>query len=187
MYLTSQAGSDVWNITSTDCDLVRKRNLIEFHVQTSTNDSIGTVVIEDMPSFVVVYAFGCEPKYCQKIRLTVYTAVLHATEKLHYDHSKIECKVGFLCDGSCGKEPEHAAFVQSDGKVKCTKNPRIKSKSLTKEQQPWCDTVTSTKGTLFVCLFLSLFCSYILLYNCKCSFALQTTIQHFKRSHLSGS
>ena len=149
VYLTSQsrAGSDTWNITSTYCDLVQKRNLIEFHMQTSTKDSIGTVLIEDMPSFVVVYAFGCEPKYCQKIRLTVYTAVLHATEKLHYDHNKIECKVGFLCDGSCGKEPEHAAFVQSDGKVKCAKNPRIKSKPLTKEQQPWFDAGTSSSQT----------------------------------------
>ena len=152
VYLTShsQAGTDVWNITLTDYDLEQKRNLIEFHMQTSTEDSIGTVLIEDMPSFVVVYAFGCEPKYCQKIRLTVYTAVLHATEKLHYDHKKIECKVGFLCDGSCGIEPEHAAVVQSDGKVKCTKNPREESKSLTKEQQPWFGVGTSTKGTLFV-------------------------------------
>ena len=116
-------------------------------MQTSTKDSIGTVLIEDMPSFVVVYAFGCEPKYCPQIRRTVYTAVSQATEKLHYDHSKIKCEEGFLCDGSCGKEPEHPAVVQSDGKVKCTKNPRIKSKSLTKEQQPWFDAGTSSSQT----------------------------------------
>ena len=135
VYLTSQVESHTWSIAPND-DLARKRNLIEFHIQSSTSASIGTVIIEDTLSLFVVYAYGCEPKYCPEIRLTVYTAILHATEKLYYDHNKVECEVGFFCDGSCGKKPEHAA-VQIDGKVKCTRNLRKNAKPLTKEQEPW--------------------------------------------------
>ena len=148
VYLTSQVESHTWTITP-NCDLVRKRNLIEFDIQTCTSDAIGTVVIEDTLSYFVVYAFGCEANFCQEIRRTVCTAMLHATERLYYDHSKVEYKVGFFCDGLCGIKPEHAA-VQMDGKVKCTRNLRKKGKPLTEEQQPWFDATTSSlhaKGT----------------------------------------
>ena len=78
--------------------------------------------------------------------------MLHTTDRLYYDHSKVEYKVGFFCDGSCGIKPEHAA-VQMDRKVKCTRNLRKKGKPLTKEQQPWFDASTSSldaKGTLTI-------------------------------------
>ena len=150
VYLTSLNGSHTWNVKPKQ-RLARKRNLIEFNIQTTTSESVpftstksvGTVVIEDTLSLFVVYVFSFEANYCQEIRLTVYTAILHATEKLYYDHNKIDCEIGFFCDGSCGIKPEHAT-VQMDGKVKCTKNLRRKAKPLTKEQQPWFDFNTSS-------------------------------------------
>ena len=145
VYLTSQNGSHTWNITPKH-GLARKRNLIEFDIQTTTSKSVGTVVIEDTLSLFVVYVFGLEANHCQEIRRTVCTAMLHATENLYYDHNKIDCEVGFFCDSSCGIKPEHAA-VQMDGKVKCTKNLRRKAKPLTKEQQPWFDVSTSSFQT----------------------------------------
>ena len=145
VYLTSQVKSHTWNITTNNDDLVRKRNLIEFNItSTIPSEPIGTVVIEDTLSLFVVYAY-CEPEYCPEIRLTVYTAVLHATEKLFYDHSKIECEVGFFCDGSCGVKDEHCAAVVSDRtKVKCTKKKRRNAKRLTEKQKPWFDAATSS-------------------------------------------
>ena len=144
VYLTSQLKLHTWKITSND-SLARRRNLIEFNIQTSTSpsESLGTVVIEDTLSLFVVYAY-CESKYCPEIRLTVYTAILHATETLYYDHSQIECTVGFFCDGSCGIKDDHGAAVQTDGKVKCIRKLRRNAKPLTEKQKPWYDATTSS-------------------------------------------
>ena len=171
VYLTSQVESHTWNITP-NCDLVRKRNLIEFDIQTCTSEPIGTVVIEDTLSCFVVYACGCEANFCQEIRRTVCTAMLHATERLYYDHSKVEYKVGFFCDGSCGIKSEHAA-VQTDGKVRCARNRRKNAKPLTKKQQYWFDAATSSlhvKGMLAITFFLVSFCmvTWYSLAVCNC-------------------
>lgn len=147
VYLTSLTSPQTWKIAPYE-KLARKRNLIEFEIQTCTSppESIGTVVIEDMLSLFVVIAFLEEPKYCPVIRETVYDGILHATERLYYDHSQTGCKVGFFCDDSCDRKPEHAAAVRKDGKMKCTRNPRRKAKPLTEEQQHWypeCNLATS--------------------------------------------
>ena len=147
VYLTSLTSPQIWKIAPYE-KLVRKRNLIEFKIQTCTSppESIGTVVIKDMLSLFVVNVF-LEPKYCPDIRLTVYIGILHATERLYYDHSQIGCEVGFFCDDSCGTIPKHAAAVQMDGKMKCTRNPRRKAKPLTVEQQHWYAAATSSFHT----------------------------------------
>ena len=74
VYLTSQSGPHTWNIKPKQ-DLARKRNLIEFNIQTTTSESVpfrssqsvGTVVIEDTLSLFVVYVFGFGVDYCQEI------------------------------------------------------------------------------------------------------------------------
>jgi len=144
VYLTSLTSPQIWKIAP----LEQKRNLIEFKIQTCTSppESIGTVVIKDMLSLFVVNAF-LESKYCPDIRLNVYTGILHATERLYYDHSQIGCEVGFFCDDSCGILPKHGAAAQKDGKMKCTRNPRRKAKPLTIEQQPWYAAATSSFHT----------------------------------------
>ena len=160
VYLTSRVKSYAWNITPNN-NLARKRNLIEFNIQTfnSPSESVGTVVIEDRVSVFVVYAF-CDSNYCLEIRKTVSTALDQATEMLHYDHNRIGCEVGFFCDGSCGTDDEHCTAVVADGtKVRCTKNMRRKAKRLTEEQKPWYAAATSSsqaQGKSF--FFVSYYC-----------------------------
>ena len=60
-------------------DLHKKRNLIEFNIQTTTSESVpftstksvGIVVIEDTLSLFVIYVFSFEANYCQEIRLCI--------------------------------------------------------------------------------------------------------------------
>ena len=138
-----------WVVESAQCQLERKRNLIEFELRNLIMDDsevhqaapLGRVVIMDMVSHIEVYS-TCEQEHLRDIRRTIYGALWCAAESLSYSPTDMEVNVGFKCRIDCGVSEPHgtaATFSQKTRKwsSKCIKNSSKRARQLTPQQMVW--------------------------------------------------
>jgi hypothetical protein len=138
-----------WIVESTQCQLERKRNLIEFELRELTKGNsqvqraapLGRVVIMDMVSHIEVYS-TCEQEHLCDIRRAIYGALWCAAESLSYSAMDMEVNVGFLCHIDCGVSEPHgtaAIFSQKTRKwsSKCIRNSSKRGRQLTPQQMVW--------------------------------------------------
>ena len=138
-----------WIVESTQCQLERKRNLIEFELRDLImGDSevqraapLGRVVIMDMVSHIEVYS-TCEQEHLCDIRRTIYGALWYAAESLSYSPTDMEVNVGFSCRIDCGVSEPHGTAAMFNQKTrkwssKCIKNSSKRARQLTPQQMVW--------------------------------------------------
>ena len=163
-----------WTVESVQCQLERKRNLIEFelrehtygHSEVQRAAPLGRVVIMDMVSHIEVYS-TCETEHLCDIRRAIYGALWYAAQSLSYSPVGMEVNVGFACHIDCGVDEPHgtaAIFSQKTKKwlSKCIKNSSKRGRQLTPQQRVW---FTSESKCGLCILLLWVLCIHVYVYS----------------------